>query len=183
MGSNKARYFLEAALLVEGKGETSSLKEEEVVLPGDAMFLEATVSEAQMGSLSSVRGRLQVLGPVATADGSRTGSVSPARGFLRCSGDIVGLGPEVGPVAMASVSISAISDPSPAKGLLWHGFLLRRSSNLASLSCGEVRRPLGLELKPGLVPDLILEPVLVLEQDSVLGPDPNPGLLLDLDPI
>jgi hypothetical protein len=135
MGSNKARYFLEAALLVEGKGETSSLKEEEVMLLGDAMFLEATVSEAQMGSLSPARGRLQVLGPVATTDGSRTGSVSPTRGFLRCSGDIVGLGP----VAMASVSIFAISDPSPAKGLLRHGFLLRRSSNLASLSCGEER--------------------------------------------
>jgi hypothetical protein len=40
-----------------------------------------------------------------------------------------------------------------------------------------------LELKPGLVPDPVLEPVLVLEQDSVLGPDPDLDLVLDPDPI
>jgi hypothetical protein len=87
-----------------------------------------------MGSLSPARGRLQVLGPVATADGSQTGSVSPVMGFLRCSGDVVGLGPKAGPVVAAFVSIPAVSDPSLAKGLLRRGFLLRRSSDLASLS-------------------------------------------------
>jgi hypothetical protein len=125
--------------------ETSSEKEEEVVLLGDAMFPKAMVSEARTGSLSPARGRLQVLGHVAMADGSRMGSVSPAMGFLRCSGDVIGLGP----VAAASVSIPTVRDPSPAKGLLQRGFLLRRSSDLASLSCGEERRPLGLELKAG----------------------------------
>jgi hypothetical protein len=126
--------------------ETSSEKEE-VVLLGDAVFPEAMVSEARTGSLSLAKGRLQVLGHVAMADGSRMGSVSPAMGFLRCSGDVVGLGPEAGPVAAASVSIPTVSDPSPTKGLLQRGFLLRRSSDLASLSCGEERRPSGLELK------------------------------------
>jgi hypothetical protein len=148
-----------------------------VVLLGDVVFPEATVWEARTGSLSPTRGRLQVLGPVAIADGSRTGFVSLARGFLRCSGDVVGLGPEAGPVVATSVSISAVSDHSPAKGLL------RQSSDLASLSCGEERQPLGLELKPGLVPDPLREPVLVLEQDLVLGPDLDPSLVLDPDPV
>jgi hypothetical protein len=157
------------------QGETST-EEEEVVL-GNAVFPKATISEARTGSLSPARGRLQVLDPVATGDGSRMGFVSPARGFLRCSSDFVGLGPEAGPVAAASISISVVSDPSPAKGLLQRGFLLRRSFDLADLSCGEERRSLGLELKPGLVSD----PVLALEQDSVSGP--NPGLVLDPDSI
>jgi hypothetical protein len=142
-----------------GQGETSSEKEEEATgsvdvggegVPGSAaekkpMVPEATVSEDRTCSLSPARGRLQVLGPIARFDGSRMGSVSPAKG------------------------------------------LLRQSSDLAGLSCGEERLPLGLELKPGLV----LDPVLVLEQDSVLGLDldsdpglvPDPGLVLDPNPI
>jgi hypothetical protein len=167
---------------VDGEGVPSSAVEKKpVVFLGDVVIPEATVSKARMGSLSPARGRLQVLGPVATGDGSRTGTVSLAGGFLKCSSDVVGLGPEASPVAAASVGIFAVNDPSLVKGLLRRGFLLRRSSDLSGLSCGEKRLPLGLELKLGLVPDPVLEPVLVLEQDSVLGPDP--GLVMDPAPV
>jgi hypothetical protein len=121
---------------VRGEGVSGAAAEKKPMVP------EATVSEDRLGSLTPARGGLQVLGPEAMADGSGTGSVSPAKG------------------------------------------LHRRSSDLAGVS-------LGLELTPGLVLDPVLEPVLVLEQDSVLGldPDPDPGLVpdpdlvLDQDPI
>ena len=118
---------------VGGEGVPRSAAEKKlVVLLGDAVISKATVSEARTGSLSPVRGRLQVLGPVATSSSSRTGSISSTRGFLRCSGDVVGLGL----VAAASVGNFAVHDPSQAKVLLWCGFLLRQSSDLAGLSYG-----------------------------------------------
>ena len=98
------------------------------------------------------------------------GLISPGRGLLRCSGDVVGLGLEAGLVVAAFVGNLAVCDPSPAKGLLWHGFLLRRNSDLAGISCGEER-----------LPYLVLEPVQVLEPDLVLGVDP--GLVLEPDSI
>jgi hypothetical protein len=128
------------------------------------------------------------LGPAATATGSQMGSIPPAKDIcsdgswlLDGSGEVVGLGPGAGTIAAASVGNFAVCDPSLVKGLLWRGFLLRRSSDLAELSCGEERLPLALDLKPVLVSDPVLEPVLVLKPDSILGPDP--GLVLDPDPI
>jgi hypothetical protein len=144
-----------------GEGVPESFAEQKpVVLLGDAAIPEAAVSE-----------RRRDLGPAATAVGSRMGSIPPAADICSDgswlsdgSSEVVGLGPGVGLVAAASVDIVAVRDPSPAKGVL------RRSSDLAGLSCGEERRPLVLDL----------EPVLVLKPDSVLGPDP--GLVLDPDP-
>jgi hypothetical protein len=147
-----------------GEGVPGSAAEKKpVVLLGDAVISEAAISE------SLVRGRLQVLGLVATAVGSRMGSISSARDFFSCLGEVVGLGPGAGPVAAAFVGNFVVCDPSSAKGLLWRGFLLWRSSDLAELSCDEEWLPLALDLKPVLVSDPILEPVLVLKPDSVLG--------------
>jgi hypothetical protein len=148
-----------------------------VVLLGDASIPEAAASKQR-----------RALGPAATAAGSRMGSIPPAKDICSDgswlpdgSSEVVGLGPGVGPVEAAYVGIFAVRDPFPAKGLLRHGFLLRRSLDLAGLSCGEERPSLVSDLKPVLVSDLVLELVLVLKPDSVLGPDL--GLVLDSDPI
>jgi hypothetical protein len=113
----------------------SSEKAPEVFL-GVTWYPEAAVSESesQTGNLSSARGLLRalgdavVLGLVAAVSDSRTSTASPASGLLRCSGDVVVLGPAAGPDAVVSASPIgkfAVRDPSPAKGLLQRGFLLR----------------------------------------------------------
>jgi hypothetical protein len=121
--------------------------------------------------------------PKAVVSNSRMGHLSPARGLLQCSSDGVISGPIAGPDAAVSASPTgklAVCDPSPAKGLLRHGFLLRQNSvsspwfDLARSSCGKEwlpssgsdKAPLGMDLNPVL--DLGLDPNPV--------PDPDPSL-------
>jgi hypothetical protein len=77
-------------------------------------------------------------------------------------------------VSTSPTGKSAARDPSPAKGLLRRGFLLRQRSNLADISSGNERLPLALEPEPVLVPDL------ALDLDPIL--DPNPSLAHILNP-
>lgn len=119
--------------------------------------------------------------------------LSLAKGLLRCSGDAVVSGFEIAPVAAITVSPTgkiAIRQPSPEKGMLRRGFLLRRSSvskgfDLVRISCGNVRTSIGDVPKVWMrssdssgsnrVP-------LVLDSDLVLDPVLDPDLVLDLDP-
>jgi hypothetical protein len=102
---------------------------------------------------------------------------APSKGLiLRCSGDVAVLGPAAGTVAAVSASPAgkcAVRDPSPAKGLLRRGFLLRRSSDLADIPGGKERLPLVLEPEQVLVPDPVLDPALILDPDPILNPDPG----------
>jgi hypothetical protein len=98
---------------------------------------------------------------------------APSKGLIiRCSGDVAVLGPAAGTVAAVSASPvgkCAVRDPSPAKGLLRRGFLLRRSSDPADIPGGKERLPLVLEPEQVLVPD----PALILDRDPILNPDPG----------
>jgi hypothetical protein len=81
-------------------------------------------------------------------------------------------------VPEATVSEDRLGSLTPARGGLQ---VLGPEAMADGSGTGSVS--LGLELTLGLVLDPVLEPVLVLEQDSVLGldPDPDPGLVPDLD--
>jgi hypothetical protein len=117
--------------------------------------------------------------PKALVSNSRMGHLSPARGLLQCSSDGMISGPDAA-VSASPTGKLAVCDPSPAKGLLQHGFLLRQNSvsspwfDLARSSCGKEwlpssgldKAPLGMDLNPVL--DLGLDPNLV--------PDPDPSL-------
>ena len=116
-----------------------------------------------------------LLGDAVTPEAVVSGSCSDGRWFSDSLGEVMGLGPGAGLVAAASVGNFVVCDPSLAKGLF------QRSFDFAGLSCGEERPPLVLDLKPVLVSNLVLEPVLVLKPDSALSP--NLGLVLDPDSI
>jgi hypothetical protein len=129
------------------------------------------VSEPRAGTLSPTKGLSDVK------------ASTPSKGLvLRCSDDVAGLGPAVGPVAEFSASpIGKFADrvPSRANSLLWRGFLLRRRSDLANISGGNEQMLLVLELEPVLVPDPVLDPASFINPNPILDPDPDLALILN----
>jgi hypothetical protein len=156
-----------------------------------------TGSRSGHGEVSSMKAQ-EIMGVVvdpgsdAAASASPTGMFpvhSPAKGLIRRLDDAVGSGSETGPVAAIIASPTgkkAIGHPSPAKGMLRRGFLLRQStgsrpkgSDLAGISVPEERmlssdspvQDSGPVLDPSMDLDPILDPDLVLDPDPVLGSD------------
>jgi hypothetical protein len=165
----------QAGLISPAKGEASS-----AVSEAESSCLEflgdAGGDEGITGSVSEKTPEVFLGESESPAMGVVEGS-APSKGLiLRCSGDVAVLGPAAGTVAAVSASPAgkcAVRDPSPAKGLLRRGFLLRRSSDLADIPGGKERLPLVLEPEQVLVPDPVLDPALILDPDPILNPDPG----------
>jgi hypothetical protein len=165
----------QAGLISPAKGEASSAVSE--AESSCLAFLgDAGGDEGITGSVSEKTPEVILGESESPAMGVVEGS-APSKGLiLRCSGDVAVLGPAAGAVAAVSASPAgkcAVRDPSPAKGLLRRGFLLRRSSDLADIPGGKERLPLVLEPEQVLVPDPVLDPALILDPDPILNPDPG----------